>query len=274
MLEKTLKKVNENLYLEPYKDNTDLKWFKRPEFLTIYLRDIGVIYSCSVERPEFPLNKEYEEKQNYYITAKGSLQSRVIRLITEEGKQEGHFDQVEVSLKPIENEDSKAAYGYALYIGDDMLKYEDRDDPYITLELYLPRNFLEKSRIEIEKEKFKRVILSVYIEVFQSEVERSLAEPYMRQYYFIEKDGAANTYFHSLAIENPSESSNQPNLIEDEEIEYDDEEETQEPSDPLSEIKELVSLQVTTLAKINNQIASIKYVFIIFFILFLLVFLL
>ena len=52
MAETKLKKVNERLYHEPYKDDRPFKWAKRRKFLYCNLTDIRVALGLDIDRPE------------------------------------------------------------------------------------------------------------------------------------------------------------------------------------------------------------------------------
>jgi hypothetical protein len=69
-----------------------------------------------------------------------------------------------------------------------MLAYDhDHSAPYLAIETYLPSEFFQKIAEQIEAGKFGQVRASLDCDVFQSEMERALSEPWMIQEYTIEE---------------------------------------------------------------------------------------
>jgi hypothetical protein len=73
-----------------------------------------------------------------------------------------------------------------------MLNYErEHSAPYLALETYLPTELFQPIVQQIEAGKAREVRASLECDVFQSEMERALAEPWMMQEYTIE-EGSIN----------------------------------------------------------------------------------
>jgi hypothetical protein len=73
-----------------------------------------------------------------------------------------------------------------------MLDYDrDHSAPYLAIDTYLPAELFQKIALQIEAGKAGEVRASLECDVFQSEMERALAEPGMRQEYTIE-EGSIN----------------------------------------------------------------------------------
>ena len=107
----------------------------------------------------------------------------------------------------------KSPWNYAIhpgslaYVADDLLNWGDRDEPYISLELLVPEEALLTIWNRLANgEQFSKVRLGVYVEVFQSEMERSLSEPYHFQVYYIERGFHFNAAFlsHLTVITEPT----------------------------------------------------------------------
>ena len=220
-----LEKINDYLYHEPYKEGTAFAWAKCPSFLLITITNIEVGLGLSMERDEtsflFPPRQNQPgdqpserdaaaekpsadatdtERFGWQITATGTLKKRRIGLIQKDGSVTGYgrtFDTVDLILKSGTDEDRAAGTGYIFHNGEDLLKWEKQSDPYLTLELQVPATALKQLCEQLLAGRLTTLELGVRVEVFQSEVDRGLAEPGMTQEYYIEEDTVYNRVYLS-----------------------------------------------------------------------------
>ena len=88
-----------------------------------------------------------------------------------------------------------------MYVAGEMLKYDlHHSTPYLSIETYLPADIFHKVAQQIETGKAKKVRVNLECDVFQSEVERSLAEPWMRQEYTIDEESLNYCRLGSIAV--------------------------------------------------------------------------
>lgn len=228
MAETKLEKVNKRLYHEPYKDGKPFKWEKRLCWLPLTLTEIRVDLRLEIERPETSFSllqkdmerdigdgekaehknatesgekeeEKYSEDFGWRITATGHLDDR-IGVIRKDGtvtSHTEHFDRVDVILRPVSDTDKVKTYGSFFYSD---AKWEMRTAPYLCLELLVPETRLEKLCNEFVSGRFSALQVGVHVDVFQSEVDRGLWQPPMRQQFYIEEDVIFNrAYLSRLA---------------------------------------------------------------------------
>lgn len=214
MSDTRLEKVNERLYHEPYKEGRPFKWAKCLEPLFITLRNVRVSRGLSIERPETSFSRlwkdivgeekartlagdepeeKYSERFGWRVTGTGHLDER-IGLIRKDGTLTGfseHFDRVDVILWPIptnvSDTDKERALGSLFY-----------DDADLIVELPVPASPLEQLCHELVSGRLSKLTVGVFVDVFQSEVDRSLAEPGMQTYYIEEESISNGAYLSSL----------------------------------------------------------------------------
>lgn len=286
-----LEKINTRLYHEPYKDGKPFKWAKHLEFLSIKLTAIRAGLGLSVERPETSISfaldetdseeetnknkdtggddettEKYSESFGWRITAVGLLDNRRIGLIKKDGTRttygEDH-DRVDVILKPIAEDHKEKAVGALFYNDSEMLKWEDRSEPYLTLELPVPEIVLEKLCREIVEGRLSELHLGVDVDVFRSEVDRSLAEPWMRQEYYIDQDSFLNrAYLSSVSAYQATGNGNRAGGTDESEEDIENEDENKQSTDNASKtsLHDLFVLQTEATRTVAQQLRSIRIV--------------
>lgn len=286
-----LEKINKRLYHEPYKDGKPFKWAKHLEFLSIKFTNIRAGLGLSIERPETSISfaldetdseeginknkatgdddettEKYTESFGWRITAVGLLDNRRIGLIKKDGTRtiygEDH-DRVDVILRPIAEDHKEKAVGALFYHDGEMLKWEDRSKPYFTLELPVPEIALEKLCREIVEGRLSELHLGVRVDVFQSEVDRGLAEPWMRQEYYIEEDSILNrAYLSSVSAYQAAGNGNRAGGSDksEEDIENEDENERLTENASKTSLNDLFALQTEATRIVAQQLRSIRVV--------------
>lgn len=255
LTDKKLTKAADNLYTEPYEDGKDFKWFRELQSLHMEVYDVQPFSASAVTDPRFPLGEEYKEQRLHYLRGIGVFDGRSIHLIDEEGAIGPGIDQAEFSIReyvPTEDDKEKdVPRGSMWWQDEDAVRWEGRRDPYLIMELHVSSEMFNGIAHDINEKSYDTINLSVYAEVFQSEVERSLAEPWMHQDYCIEAKAMAATYFHTFTVRNKSVSPHGKSLPKDDIDDWEDEEEWDEPqkeSEPIEEIRDLFTAYATTIA--------------------------
>ncbi len=263
--DKKLTKAADNLYTEPYKDGKDFNWYRELQMLSMDVYDIALLNVSSVDDPKFPLGSDkYEEKRGEYLRGVGVFDNRSIHLINEDGEIGPGVDQMEFSIRSLEPDDGKdMPHGSMWWQDAEAVRWEGRRDQHLFMAIYVSPKLFHGIVADIEKRSYESIQLGVYVEVFQSEVERSLAEPWMSQDYCIEEGGMATTYFQGLSVKNRSPSPHGKSLPKDDEDDWNDEEEWGEPQqevqEPIAEIRDLFTVYATTIAKHANGIKVALY---------------
>ena len=260
--DKKLTKAAENLYTEPYKDGRDFKWYRHPESLHMDVYDINLLSITSVDDPRSSLSgEEYKEERGECLQGVGVFENRSVHLIDSEGTIGPSIDRVEFSIRSFQRErDKEMPHGSMWWQDAESLRWEGRRDEYLFMEIYVSPVLFAGMVADIEKQPYTSIQLGVYVECFQSEVERSLAEPYMRQDYCIEEEGTTATYFNSLSVKSRLPSPYGKSLPKDD---LDDQDEFRddswtEPQDQIAELKNLVGAYMEIAAHHAQQAKSMK----------------
>lgn len=229
MSEYVLRKENDRLFIETAERSADdpkksegpmtFKWAKAFERLNMELRDIELSEGWWMDNPKWH-DDSLRAGARRSITARGSSgydtegpnDVRIFNLIDAEGGDFKRFDSVEVILewcevpelanKDKEKQNLKLLNGILNYEDGESLNWGHRSEPYLSLILNIPAPQFDELWHRLAKGGYNRVILAAIVDVFQSEVERSLAEPYMPQDFYIERDHISHAYFSGLAITN------------------------------------------------------------------------
>jgi len=182
--------------------------------LYVHLFDIEISLSTTLERENevllsFPDVKATNEKEwlkevNDRIAKEFSTEGRknsIVRALRAKAKFESkrHFNLFE------NGKINRTWYGTAEFVcregegvgslehvSGSMLDYDrDHSAPYLAINTYLPAELFQRVAQQIEAGKAGEVRASLECDVFQSEMERALAEPWMMQEYTIE-EGSIN----------------------------------------------------------------------------------
>jgi hypothetical protein len=266
--DKKLRKAANDLYLEPYKDGKEFKWRRELESLSLRLSDVTIVNCAVLDSPDHPFTEEYREHEWRRLRAVGRADDRAVRLINEDGGIEGHFDSFDVSINPLVDPDMKRPNlpGQIFYVDDEHARSYARRRPFVAMELYAPWRLLEGVIVDIEKAHYREIQLDVYLNVFQSEVERSLSDPWMQQDYCIEKEHRAAAKFHCLSVINVASSSDAVSGVPDEnwddlnqsEDEAEQRKKQSAPRQPIEEIRDLLANFVLTGNKLRGEVRGAK----------------
>lgn len=216
-----LEKVNDRLYHEPYKDGKGFKWKKEPRFLSITLTDIRTELCLGIERPETNIrlfrkesqhenaeqntpsasaedeDEKYSQRFDWRIVGKGHLNEDGIGLIKEDGTLSTRAEELEntdVILKAVADSEKEKAHGYVFYSD---AKFEKRSNPYVCMELFVPKTQFDTICEELVSGRLSELKLGVHIDAFESEVDSTLREPGMRKAVYIEEDSLLNKAYLS-----------------------------------------------------------------------------
>lgn len=244
MSDTKLEKVGKAIYHQP-KEGRPIVWTKYRKDLWVKLTDVRVYLGLFIERPETStllaqefredgesaekqevttptgdeLEEKYAESFGWRLAATGYLEDRSIGLIKKDGSVTSyseHFDRIDVNLRSVSDTDKEKDIGAILYNdAEKALKWEKRTQPYLILELPVPESPLEKLCNEILSGRLSEVNIGAYVDVFQPEHEWALAEPWMRQVYYIEEEGynlkeqeyLSRAYLSSITASRPIEQT-------------------------------------------------------------------
>lgn len=194
MNKEKLKKINDRLFSQPCKDNKSFCWAKHPKRLSMKLIDIRIGVGLSVKGPEATaLDESCSDHFGRYIIANGIIDNREIGIIKNNGDVtpfEG-YDQLEIIISSSSIGDVKSYAGSLTHNCGESLKWENKNKPYLSIQFYVHDVVLKRLCYEISLG-IAEVKLSAYVDVFQSEVEAGLAEPYMKQWYYVEEGSRDN----------------------------------------------------------------------------------
>jgi len=192
-----LEKVNDGLYVEHWKDGSQpFNWFKEPSYLWMTLHDIRLSAQAFV-------NSDGKEPQfARSIDAVGKLERRRDVEVWQAEAGSSKFSSVKVGLRTDPNTAVELTPGVLMHMVGSALNYgSEKEEPHLRFELYLPKALMEQLRTEAANPLVAKVGLAVKVEVFQSEVERSLAEPWHHQTYCIENSSVNVATFNLLRFE-------------------------------------------------------------------------
>src|SRR5215469_2200841 len=216
--EQTYKKINSRLYQEQRGAGRPFSWAKSSRTLFAGLFDIEIYLTSRFEKKEMPVSSEVEnsddaekrikEREGQFGT-KGRTVS-VARVLTAKAKFESKriinvFENGKITRTEYNTADFSCAEGDGvggiMYVAGEMLKYDlYHSTPYLSIETYLPADIFHKVAQQIETGKAKKVRVNLECDVFQSEVERSRAEPWMRQEYAIDEESLNYCRLGSIAV--------------------------------------------------------------------------
>lgn len=223
MSQTKLEKVNNRLYHKPNKDGKPFKWEKKLGFVSVTLSDIRTELFLEIIRPETALrlfekeandekgegrtttatqdeDDKYSQKFYRRIVAKGHLDGDRIGLIRKDGTlsdREGQFEDVDITLKAVAESEQEKAYGWLLY---DDAKFGKRNTPNVCLELFVPKTEFDEICEELVSCRLSGLELSVHLDTFESEVDRTLRDPGMRKTLYIEEDSLLNKAYLSCLV--------------------------------------------------------------------------
>ena len=222
-----LEKVNNRLYHQVDDEREKpFKWWKQFEWLRMSLTDISATKGIELEYKGVGAGEENRLDDTRVINAKGKFENQLVCLIDPEEDEPARFDEADIDIRPTtkwdENAEGPTAQervfdklddddladdalhhfmenapankfatktGWLIHEAGDALNYGHPREPHLTLELHIPEQKFDQvwQRLMTSKD-IGRAYLHVNVEVFQSEVERALAEPYHHQKYYIERE--------------------------------------------------------------------------------------
>lgn len=208
-----LRKISDGLYEEDLEQTSQpLKWFKGREWLILDLFGIQSIDGIVLNDPRVSVQAESRQGNIRRITANGHIENkRRLCLLNPVDGEQHRFDEIDVTvhLDRLPFESTVAApheaprEGALVHICDDLLKFEFTQprSAFIHLELYAPEKlFAPLWGGLVSGEKIAKVSLSAYVDVFRSELDRSLAEPYNFQEYYIERSSGNAAFLASFQM--------------------------------------------------------------------------
>jgi hypothetical protein len=208
-------KVNPYCYKEQRGDERPFDWFKHPEILFVRLYDIKHILSVSLDGEVEPLDDSHatidgeswklvrdnskrilgtegkEKKVRNGIQAEAVIEDGIINLF-ENGQIVGpRFDTVDFTCSEGDG------VGFLAHNAGAILNYDRfHNKPYLSVETYLPPELFRPLLQQIEEENITEALVCLKCELFRSEVDRALSEPWMHQDYTIE----AESYYNYVGI--------------------------------------------------------------------------
>jgi hypothetical protein len=195
-----LEKVNKGLYVEHWKEGErPFNWFKHPEYLWMTLHHIKL--SAGVAGPG---GDSQERLFSRSMIAIGEFERRRDIEVWRPEAGPSRFSSAKVSLRtqPDRSPESELLPGVLIHMVGTALKYGfEEEEPHLQFDLCLPKTLMDQLWAEASTAQVAKATLAVRVEVFQSEVERSLAEPWHHQTYCIENDSANTATFNSLWFE-------------------------------------------------------------------------
>jgi hypothetical protein len=240
--ESHLKKVDKSLYTETCKreDGTEfeIKWQKELEHMWLDLTGIKLRHDFEVDHPVFQEifqgsilhrdDAQYERRELRSIEATGNLVDRdSIGIIEKNGSAKAKvFRQVKVHLRRLEGDlkkediEGKKVNGWLGH---------SEDDRHVYLHFCIPSEIFDSAYRELQERKTLGARLGVYVEVFNSEVDRSLRDYRMPMDFFIENESRNKLYFHFLSISEAITNATSQDTsmeIEDSEVPHDSTETT------------------------------------------------
>lgn len=257
-------KGNSNLNLtDDVKDRLELKRFLQN--LKSDDTDCSNTYVEAVEKSI--LEKVYTEGKEKYskrsIRATAVLIDRSINLL-KDGETTGYAEHFKATdFVCYEGE----GLGSLIHTDDENgLKYDrNRSEPYLSIETYLPKELFERLWDRLEGNDFSEVSAYVQVDVFQSEMERSLTDPWMHQTYTIESGSYDNYCSLEWICIDGKRKLIQPHNTEP--LESNVEDDSQDYSPKKNEEEKSVILQQAFLSEIKRTNKLVKWLVISVFLL-------
>jgi len=202
MTEQRFVRVSDRLYEEHLAGTSSpVKWVKRPERLYLELFDVVAVNGAEfsfkfLDSGDITVDPS-ELRSIKEIRAKGKIKNEDgIGFIDSKGTTStvsAKTDVKEVQLLGVADEElvSEGRSGSLVHMT------EDSD---LLLALLVPKSVFDEAWTEIRTGVAKRVELSTHVEVFQTELERSLGDPRMPQVYYIENGSANAATFSGLRV--------------------------------------------------------------------------
>jgi hypothetical protein len=208
MSDTKFEKVDARTYRESLEDGKFIKMKKEFENLSLVLTDMRVSLNLSISQPatlmldaNINLEEEYSEDLKWHITGTGNLGEDRIGLIKQDGSitdWSNSFEQVDVSLRSVSDIPN---WGSLIYIGGEHLKYQDRNEPFLALSLFVPESQFEKLCHQIVSGYPSGVRICFDVDVFQWEGERFMrglaGPPFPPVECYIEENSAENKAYLS-----------------------------------------------------------------------------
>ncbi len=227
--EAKLKKVSDRLYVKPCKgkDGKDfeVEWKKELEMMWLDLTNVSLRHTLSIENPVFAVGRdrkrdgdvnrpklpydEYVKEEHRSISATGlldkkpdSLRSDTISLIMADGAIErGTYSEVKnVNIFPLESDLTQEDVEMGRANGSLGHWIEDGE---FYLDLGIPADTFDCAYRELQEPKGKAVVLCVYVDAFNTDIDRAFRPPDMAKTFYIEANSSSRAYFKTLMISEP-----------------------------------------------------------------------
>lgn len=260
---KKLVRVSPDLYSEPYKDGKDFKWEKHPERLNMDVYNLSRRIYSSVDDPRSSgLVDAYKEERREALEGIGIFEDRSVHFIDEDGAIGPSIERIEFCIRPYKPGEGEELPASSMWWRDEEeVRWSGRRDPHLFMEVLVSPQIYGGIVSDVEKRMYESITMGVFVEVFQSEVERGLAEPWMRQDYCIVEGSMAKVYFEHFSVTNPATSPNSKPIPKDD-LEYlDDEVDWNGPAklaEPIEEIRDLFLEYAKNSVLLMHQTRGVK----------------
>lgn len=214
MPDRKLRKISDRLYEEDGQGRSKpLKWSKEWEPLSLNLYGLKAIEGFSMEMKDLGPWDFNHRSRFQLIVAKGEIaNSRSVQLIDPEGDEHQRFDKIAVTVRrrdgwdEISEENQPKIGGWRGSLTHESEEdlpwdWEDRCEPYLSLDVPVPPDLFDPIWTKLMTGRtFDKAMLSAWVEVLQSEMERSLAESDDWQKYSIEQGSSNRAVLSSLHV--------------------------------------------------------------------------
>ena len=251
------------------------------------LRDVRVSRGLSIGRPETSLSRiwkdtidsmgkgtegkeattavrnepdeEYYEEFYWHIAGTGHVDHK-IGLIRKDGTVTGpgeDFDRVDVNLLSLPTNASDTAKQKAsgsLSYSD--ASFENRAEPYLTLQLLVPASLLEPFCHELMSGRLCKLSVGAYVDVFQTEWVRILVEPEMQAPFYIEEEHLSTAYLSSLDAHRDIAETKASGTDDIEGLSL----ESGNKGESVAPLRHLLSTQAEALGLVNQRLGHIRTV--------------
>ena len=208
---------------------------------------------------------KYSEKFGWHLKATGHLIDCSIGLIKEDGSVESFWpgnDQIDFSLSPISDFHKERNTGWFFHMGDEPAENEKQNKSVLFLNI--SEKILEKICDQILSERLAELKISVWVDVFMSEVDRGLWQPGISSIYYIEEGCPINlAYLLDIQASRPAEKTISMGNEKINHLDIEDcvtNQSVSKESDREMSLNDLLSAQIEMLNHVNQRLGSFRTV--------------
>jgi len=194
-----LKKVNDRLFEEPYKDGKPFKWMRRARPLWLTLNNIQVRRVLRMEHSAVTLSdllgddekpgkqapdETYTESFTWQLMANGDVDGDRLGVIAKDGSRTNSYNHVDVTIRSaVEGDKGRGV----LFLHDDewTTGIPGRNERPC-MEMPASSQVLEQLCLAILEGRVSKLQLGIRAELFNSEVDDALSEPWMPQTLYLD----------------------------------------------------------------------------------------